>query len=240
MELKTDGIREFLKKRVNLLIVDDDETVLGAVSDLFCSELFNVLKASTVDQAVALIDSASYPWHCWILDIALEQEEDGLMLLDKNKQFPFIIMLSGLCSMTTAARAIQKGALKVFDKNPGSLDLLLEEVCKIAALGFILEGKKTQYLNVYSLLKDQRITSIQDWAHKACMTERQLERICSMHSDLTPRYIIPLFYTLFHFLRTDSSTDQYDAHHEHDDFYMNHISFFAKQLDKYQQTLLFS
>jgi DNA-binding NarL/FixJ family response regulator len=203
---------------------------------MFSSQLFNIVMASTITQARTIINAAQTPWHCWILDIMIG-EEDGLTLLEMYPNYPYIIMLSGLRSMTRATEALQKGALTVFDKNPSSLDLLYDEVCRVAAIGFILGGKKTQYLSVFSILKEHKIETAQQWAHKAFITERQLERICSIHSPLTPRLIIPLFYALFHFLRRNISLLQENVDQSIDEFYSNHISFVIKHIQKYQQDL---
>ncbi len=233
-------ILSLFPEKVNLLIVDDDPVVLDAVTALFSSPLFNITTASTLKDAFSIINSSQKPWHCWILDIALEEETDGFKILEKYQDFPFTVMLSGLRSMTTASLALQHGAMKVFDKNPASLDLLFDEVCRAAALGFLLKGKDTQYLSTYLLLKENNFATSDEWANCACITVRQLERICAMHSPLTPRYVISLFYSLYFSLSAEieenSSTDEESEDSliaDGSDFYLSHVDFFEKHIEKY-------
>lgn len=239
------NVLSLFPEKVNLLIVDDDPVVLDAVTALFSSPLFNITTASTLKHAFSIINSSQKPWHCWILDIALEEETDGFKILETYQQFPFTVMLSGLRSMTTASLALQHGAMKVFDKNPASLDLLFDEVCKASALGYILDGKATQYLSNYILLKENSFANSDEWANCACITVRQLERICAMHSSMTPRYVLSLYYSLY-FLLSAETDDEISAPDEEgedspiadgSDFYLSHMSFFEKHIEKYRESV---
>lgn len=221
-------ILEFFQNKINLLIVDDDLVVLDSIKFLFSSPLFNIMTGSDLKQAFEVINTAQDTWHCWILDIALDEEDDGFKILRQYPQFPFSVMLSGLRSMTTATQALQNGAMKVFDKDPQSITLLHDEVCKIAALGFILNGKGTQYLSHFSLLKDNTFSTPEAWAEAACITVRQLERICAMHSPFTPKYVVALFYTLYALLQGKIE----------EKFHQNHVDFFRKHFERYQQLLI--
>ncbi len=221
-------ILKLFRSKINLLIVDDDPVVLDSIKFLFSSPLFNIMTGSDLKQALEIINSAQKPWHCWILDIALDEEDDGFKILRQYPQFPFSVMLSGLRSMTTATQAMQNGAMKVFDKDPHSISLLHDEVCKIASLGFVLNGKGTQYLKHYTLIKENIFATPKDWAVSACITVRQLERICSMHSPLTPKYVLSLFYTLYGILKGEYT----------DSAFKNHFDFFEKHLEKYQKLLV--
>lgn len=169
---------------------------------LLASPLFNKRPATSAAQARDLITSTEQ-WHCWIFDIAMEEEQSGLHLLEEHSHFPFTIMLSGIRSMSIASRAMQIGAYRVFDKNPDLLPALHAEVCTLAALGYILGGVGTKYFSFFSQLSQSVITTPEEWASQCCVTVRQLERICTIHSHLTPRFVVALYYTLQYILHLD-------------------------------------
>ncbi len=194
-------LTQALAKKVNLFILDDDRAVLAAVSGMFESPLISLVTASTMADAYSCIQKVpTAGWHVWILDIAVDEEYSGLELLKKFTHFPYIIMLSGLSSMTIASQALKLGAMAVFDKDPKSLDQLFEEVCKMAALGYLLRGKPTQYISMFQQLSTKPISTAKQWAEEACLSVRQVERICSLHQLPAPKYVIPAFYSLFFML----------------------------------------
>lgn len=198
-ELIRDANSLFANK-INILVVDDDQSQLFVHKEMLNGPLSNVRTCSSLQEAQQYIREASFAWHCWVLDIDLGSGKSGLELLDSRANFPFVIVLSGLRSMKIGSDALRRGAMSVFDK--GSLDVngLYGEICRIAALGYLLEGKGTQYLSTFSILKDFGITDIEAWANKACITIRQLQRICAMHSSLTPKNAIILYNSLFYLL----------------------------------------
>lgn len=199
MQTKIKTIANAFHQKINLLIVDDYTIMLSAIIDLLASPIFNKTPATSAAQARDLITGAEQ-WHCWIFDIALEEEQSGLHLLEEHSHFPFTIMLSGMRSMSIASRAMQIGAYRVFDKNPDLLPALHAEVCTLAALGYILGGIGTKYFSFFSQLSKSVFATPEEWANQCCVTVRQLERICTIHSHLTPRFIIALYYTLRYIL----------------------------------------
>ena len=239
-----ENILNIFNKKINLLIIDDEPLILDLTTNLFSSPLFNITTGSTLQEALIKIDAAESPWHCWILDINIERKEDGLTILEKYPKFPFAIMLSGLRSMTIASKAMQYGAIKVYDKSPESIDLLYDGVCKVAPLGFILDGKYSHYLPHFQLLVKNYFTNHEEWANMACISVRQLERICIMHTSLTPRFITSLYYSLYYLLiigtnnitaPLDSSTKSLLS--DKKDFYHSHIDFFTKNICRYKEVL---
>lgn len=233
---------DIFKNKVNLLVIDDEPLILDAVIGIFSSPLFNITTGSTLQEAYKIINKTEVPWHCWILDINIEREEDGFEILKKYPKFPFAIMLSGLRSMTIASKAMQCGAIGVFDKEPASLDLLYDGVRKIASLGFLLGGKGSQYLQHFQLLMTNQIKNPEEWANLACISVRQLERICAIQSSLSPRLALSLFYTLYCFLCNKPeifselpNVSNVKQISDNSDFYQSHINFFHKHIDKYKE-----
>lgn len=195
-----DGIGLF-KKKVNLLIVDDDCNVINSLVDVFVSPLFNIKTVASLDEAYNVIGACPDRWHCWIIDIHLDQGGSGLELLRRYPQFPFSVMLSGLRSMTLAADAMKLGARCVMDKDAALLDRFYDEVCKTAGLGYVLKGKPTPHLDLFLLLQDPEVVTIEQWAEKASIQHRQLQRMCKIHSSLTPHLALALYRTVYYLLR---------------------------------------
>jgi CheY-like chemotaxis protein len=222
----------YLKGSINLLIVDDFPVMQKSIVDLFSSPLFKISTAASACEARTSINSNKL-WHCWVLDISMEEKYSGINLLSEYQQYPFAVILSGLRSMSVASRAMELGAYKVFDKDPQLLPVLHKEVCKLSAISYILNGAGTKYLSLFSLLAQIKIDSTETWASNAFMTVRQLERICSMHSHLTPRFLIPLYYTLELLLQIERPenipendplvTKNFDSCGQHVDFVCRHI-----------------
>lgn len=176
---------------------------------LFSSEIFNITCCSKIARANELMGNRTKVWHAWLIDLAIEHEGDGIELLTKYNYFPYVTVLSGLGSMGLASKAMLAGAISVFDKNPASIDQLHSSVCSTAALGFLLQGKPTQYLSVFSKLISKYIDSTDTWAEQACITNRQLERICKLHTSFTPRFFRPLYYTLWYALMNEFANETY-------------------------------
>lgn len=239
------NLYSLFKERIHLLIIDDDPVVIDILTSLFSSSLFNISSGSSVEEAFRIIDTANHPWHCWILDIAMTEARDGLKILKKYRTFPFTIMLSGLGSMNAASEAIENGAMKVFDKDPDSLGILYDTVCRIASLGFILNGKGGQYLSFFVSLMNNCIENLNDWAASTFKTARHIDRICEKHTNITPRYIISLYYTLYYILLNDASFFS-ESQNSHDSistpnkksFLPSHVKFFERNYKKYEKWLM--
>lgn len=232
----------FLTGKINLLIIDDDKFIIDSMSELFSSELFNITCCSNFSHANELMSNKKRCWHTWLVDLAIEHEGDGIELLSKWNYFPYSIVLSGLGSMGMAVKAMQAGALGVFDKNPATLEQLHRTVCATASLGFLLQGKQTQYMPVFSLLINQNIDSTETWANSACITNRQLERICKLHTQLTPRFFRPVYYALWYTLMNGLSIESHPRHQSAHPFAfestMSAIEFFEKNVIEIRSILL--
>ncbi len=226
------NILDTLQKKINLLIIDDDEQYLDTMETMFSSPLLNVTKVLSQKHAIQEANKSNHHWHCWILDVAIGKDQDGLHILKSNRHFPFTIVFSGLKSMTIASRAMQIGAINVFDKGPGYIQLFFDEVCKTAALGFVLNGKQTKYFSQFLLLKKLHLQNYEQWANEACISIRQLERICSIQTNLTPKYVIPLYYSIYYLLRINNGNNMDVIEKE---LYLSNLFFLNTHLDKYKR-----
>jgi DNA-binding NarL/FixJ family response regulator len=234
------ALSENLGAKIRLLIVDDQEIVCQSIRRLFSSPLFSIQTAESLERAKELIRRSSEPWHCWIVDVALEHKNAGLLLLSEHREFPFAVMLSGLGSMSMASQAMQAGAIAVFDKDPHSMQSLYELVCSVSALGFLLKGKTTKYLATFQLLDQHPIDTPDAWAQHACISVRQLERICALHSPLTPRLFRPLFYALRYVLLLGSHPHPQEWHFRISRaFHEKNLSLASRNLHIYREAGIF-
>jgi hypothetical protein len=195
-DLLTKSIERF-RGTVNLLVVDDDLHILSALETIFMSPVFTKTMIKSYDDAVMAMRPENKAWHCWVLDIDLGENRSGIDLMKAGHWFPFVIIMSGLQSMCVAAEAVNEGAMAVFDKSPDFFQPLFDETCRTAVLGYLLGGKHSQYLATYRLLGASFIKTPEEWAEKACVTLRQLHRICELHPCGTPKTTMSLFYTLY-------------------------------------------
>ncbi|MDD5672686.1 MAG: hypothetical protein PHC61_00860 [Chitinivibrionales bacterium] len=154
-------LAERFTKKINVFIADDDETVVRMLlAKLFTSPLFNCSFASTLPEIHDFLRSSKRSWHCWILDMGFQNNELGTQILDNFPYFDYAVVLSGQKSMGLAAEALKKGAIDIYDKNPQvfyQTNPFFSTVCGTAALGYILDGKKTGSLNIFKALKDNFI-----------------------------------------------------------------------------------
>ena len=226
------SIQSRFKSKVNLLVVDDDRYILKSLEKKFASPLFKISCIDTYEGALSSARDQRVSWHCWILDIDLGKNKSGLDVMKAFPHFPFVVILSGLQSMSIAAEAVSQGAMAVFDKVPNALERMYDETCKIASLGFLLGGKQTQYLPVYRILTKSIITSIEQWAQKAFISERQLHRIIEMHPVDTPKASLSLYYGLYYLLfkglSLTSKIQPPQTTPDHLDFFSNCLAYCEK------------
>jgi ActR/RegA family two-component response regulator len=219
--------------QISILLIEDDKRIQNAIELLLTSPLTSIYTADSQKSAISVIEFRS-PWHCWVMDICMDMEFSGLYLLEKYPNFPFKIILSGMQSMSIASKAIQLGALHVFDKDPDSINQMHKKVCKTAILGFLLNGKNTKNLDLFSLLCDNTFANAEEWAQAAYITVRQLERICSLHSELTPRLILALYYSLEYLLVHEISVEILNKDTLNvPQFVVEHIDVLIKNIKRY-------
>jgi|GEM_PF-3470948 len=184
-------------RKFNILLIEDNFSTLEAVQDMLDSSLLNIESAHSYAIARQRILDSRVRWHCWVLDIDLGGNDNGLNLMREFSHFPFIIILSGLKNMHLASEAVRLGAVDVFDKSPStSLSSLTDTVFRTAVLGYLLNGKGSDHLPTFMALKNHVFSSVPDWAQHSCLSIRYLERICTIHFGLSPRHVLSLYYFL--------------------------------------------
>lgn len=191
-------LETFHKNIINILIIDNDTTTITTILDALCSPLVRVEVAYTLSDAYNKIKHSPIQWHCWIFDLDQDYNNDGFQLMRDFRHYPYLIVLSGKKDMRLAFKAAQLGVLDIFNKSHCfSLPDFIDSVFRIAIVGYLLHGKRSDYLQVFLSLKDNIFTSAPQWADHSCFSLRYLERLCNMYIGLSPRYVLPLYYYLY-------------------------------------------
>jgi len=93
-----------------ILVVDDDKNLLELARARLAEAGYNVVTASTNEQAVAVTKDASFDLA--IVDLRLA-DEDGIALMEKlhavNPEMP-VVILTGHASVEGAVEAMKRGA----------------------------------------------------------------------------------------------------------------------------------
>jgi hypothetical protein len=205
-ELSLNKIRQIWSGRINLLCIEDKIEIC----QLFCEEffrspVFSVKSVQNIEGAKQAIFSKTL-YHCWILDLTLDRNNDGLELLKLKPNFPFCIVVSGAQSMDDANAAKDAGAYSVHDKNHifrFSANTLLHEVCGLSVLSFLLKGKKPTNFELYKILLREFVKTPEDWIGKFPITDLTLRRNCLENSFVSPNQFLNLFHALNFILLSD-------------------------------------
>ena len=102
----------------SILIVDDEPDIIKLISDILSELSFNIIKASTVKEAVDCIENKSFD--IALLDVSLDEtKRDGVFLLKTIKEkLPEtqVIMMSGHANIQIAVDAMKLGAFEFIEK----------------------------------------------------------------------------------------------------------------------------
>ncbi len=128
--------RENERKDPSILLVDDDEAILGLLSSWLSA---NGLRSTLASSGREAIDKfGQVPFNIVVLDLCLGDDLDGLGVLEaikKENRDTAIIMMSGTSSEETREDAIRKGAYAFLAKpfDPANLLLLIKSAGREAA-----------------------------------------------------------------------------------------------------------
>lgn len=231
-----DTVREMFSKRINILIVEDDEYLLSTLAELFSTPCTAVTRAASMAEARNVIARSSDTWHCWIVDLCLGGKQDaGMALIEENSGFPFAIVYSGIGSMESASHATQMGAEAVIDKGGDSIAKLICEVCELAPLAVLCKGAVVKSKEVLFLLKSRIIRQPNAWARAAGITLRQLQNVSTLQTGIPPSLVIPFYYGLRHLLYTCLAAKAAPVERSDETFYQDCMSFLEKNPHLYKK-----
>jgi len=201
-----DRIRRIFTNHINLLCIEDNLQINSLLcEDFFRSPIFHNKKATTVESAKSAIFS-KVPYHCWILDLTLEQYNDALELLKMKRNFPFAMVISGAQSLFDAMLAIREGACGAYDKVmlfTGNPHPFVEETCALASLSFLLNAKKPERMEMFFLLLKKHIQTPEEWSKAYNLNERSIRDICEENSGLTSKQFLFFFHALYAVIVSD-------------------------------------
>jgi CheY-like chemotaxis protein/glycine cleavage system H lipoate-binding protein len=132
---------DYMERSINVLAVDDEPVVLSSIKKHLKRENFEVNKAETADEALAILDKQSIDI---ILTDLMMPKIDGLQLMqivkERMPQIP-IIMITGYATINTALKATQMGAFDYIAK-PFTRTELLSVVRRAAELVISSEAEE--------------------------------------------------------------------------------------------------
>jgi CheY-like chemotaxis protein len=230
----SEKLASFFFKRMNILIVEDDDIILRCLEDFLSTSFIHVETALNAENALVAIASTNTPWHCWIIDMGLGKLS-GLAILEENRQFPFAIIHSGTGSMEQAALAMKLGAADVIDKSPNSMYKVILKICKLIPLSVLCKGFLLKNISAFFLLKENIILDHTEWAYRANVSLRQLQNICNLHTGMPPTFVIPFYYGLQYLLSLSFDSSVLTAEFlPYKPFLTDCLNFIEKNLSYYQ------
>ena len=118
----------------DILIIDDEQVILDAVSKIAESEGFKVETALNANEALSKINQDNYS--AILCDIMMP-EIDGLQLLDKlnsdHKKIP-VVMITGYSTVENAVNSLYKGAVD-FIAKPFTFEEITSAIYRAVAYG---------------------------------------------------------------------------------------------------------
>jgi len=225
------SIRTVFSQRLNLLFIEDNRHICQLLcKDFFRSPVFNKKEVYTFDTAKKTI-SGPLPFHCWILDLTLQDHNDGLELFALKPNFPYCIVVSGAESMSDATKALKTGAYSVHDKKVvffSDPHQFIEEVCSLSILSFLLKARKPQKFELFQLLIRGFIETPERWSYSCWINGRTFRRLCEEDSSLTPRQFLFFFHALKAAIVSDCLLEAMVGYGEAREKIMQHIDFYEK------------
>lgn len=199
---------------INLLVVDDDHSLLGLVKDIFSSiPLYTIHSATSYGEAFQLLRSGKR-FHVCILDLGIyDIDNDEYILLKQYAHHCSIIILTGSRSPAKGAMCIQLGARAVIEKGADLKIFDLVEAVNINALinivNFRYHYNSGETLSLATkILFEKKPKSVTAWADFMRISDRQLRNLWHANSGFSAKHILFLFnfllqifqyYTLYNF-----------------------------------------
>lgn len=117
-----------------VLVIDDEEEVLLAVSRRLSREGFDVTPATNSEQGIEKIETVDIPFDVVVSDMSMEGTQSGLNILNaafSRDLFAEVIIMTAYGNVANAVECMRRGAFDYIEKNqPGvdTYDLLANKV----------------------------------------------------------------------------------------------------------------
>ncbi len=150
-----------MDRKVNILVVDDEQIVLDSIKKLVRRENYDVYGALSVPEALKKIDAKKIDI---ILTDLMMPETDGLEFMEMTKKsHPRIpmIMITGYATINTALQATQLGAFDYIAK-PFSKKELLSVLKRASDLVLGTESEEEERVSRVKRPREKRIKTVGD------------------------------------------------------------------------------
>lgn len=117
-----------------ILVIDDEDEVLLAVSRRLTREGHDVTPATNSEQGIQKIKEASIPYDVVITDMSMEDSQSGLEVLQaafSRDLFAEVIVMTAYGNVANAVECMRRGAFDYVEKNQPGIDtfeLLVQKV----------------------------------------------------------------------------------------------------------------
>lgn len=117
-----------------ILVIDDEETVLAAVSRRLERAGHQVVTAPTAEAASAIIQAAEPAFDVIVTDMSIEEPDAGLRVLNAafaRDIFAEVIVMTAYGNVANAVECMRRGAFDYIEKNMPGVDVYELLVMKV-------------------------------------------------------------------------------------------------------------
>ncbi len=119
---------------IRVLVIDDEEGVLTAVSRRLTREGYHVETAETSEIGISKITEAAEPFEAIVTDMSMEDPDSGLHVLQAafaRDLFAEVIVMTAYGNVANAVECMRRGAFDYIEKNSPNEDAYERLVAKL-------------------------------------------------------------------------------------------------------------
>lgn len=108
-----------------ILVIDDEETVRGAVARRIARAGHEVTTAESAEDGISKISSVELPYDVIITDMSMEDPDAGLHVLQaafSKDLFAEVIVMTAFGNVANAVECMRRGAFDYIEKNQPGVD----------------------------------------------------------------------------------------------------------------------
>lgn len=208
----------FLDKTINILVVDDDKSILSLIKDILSPiKIYSVISATTIHEAETALSSPDRTNLC-VLDLGITHEKhDEFYLLKKYVSRVSFVILTGATSPVKGFTAHKLGAKDIVEKSSVfDSTKFLKTVNHYSLLNIINPrygmSNDTLTLSTNMLFKESP-KFVSQWAIHMGISDRELRHIWTKNLGANAKIILSIyqiFEAAFHYYeRRVSNADAY-------------------------------
>ncbi len=108
-----------------VLVIDDEESVLAAITRRLTREGYAVESAANSEQGAQMIAAAEPPYDAIVTDMSMEDPDSGLHVLQAafaRDLFAEVIIMTAYGNVANAVECMRRGAFDYIEKNSPGID----------------------------------------------------------------------------------------------------------------------